>query len=371
MSLGKSAHDNPVVQYSLSRESPTRKLSGTAPVARTGCSPEGAWLRVAYNRDRTMPALSNPSLHRAKVFLAFGLLYVFWGGTYTANRIGVVHVPATVLAGVRLGVAGALILLFSRLLGKRLLAGFAEMRRLFVLGVLLLFAGNVALVWAQFYLPSGLAALLAAIVPVYIALIELALPDGERLRPVGNIGLALGCVGLAILAWPSARAGLRGEPREFMAIAVLLLGALGFSFGAVLSRKSRLTLDLFVCVGWEMIAASICDLSLATVTGAWNSAHWNRESLFALMYLIVCGSIIGFSCFMWLLSNAPITKVATYTYVNPVVAVLLGAAILDERLQGNEWIGMATILVAVFLVTSFKLKPQTREAPVGTEEPIA
>jgi len=291
------------------------------------------------------------------VIFAFACVYVCWGATYTAMRIGVHFVPAPALAGVRLLIGGSLMLAFMSLRGKRLLGNMREMRRLFIIGVLMLFFGNVGLVWAEFYLPSGFAALLVAIIPVYIAVIEWLMPHGERLRTRGEIGLALGFVGLIVLALPSARTGLRGDWHQLVAIVVLLLGALSFSFGSVWSRGTRFSLDPFVCAGWEMLAACFCDLVLAIVRHQWGRAIWNHESVSAIAYLVLFGSLTGFSAYTWLLQNVPVSKVATYAYVNPLVAVLLGAVVLGERLHGNEWIGMVMILVAVFLVTSSKMQP--------------
>ena len=304
-----------------------------------------------------MDSLSQRQPSRSSVLFAFLCVYTFWGATYTAARFGVHLMPAPVLAGVRLSIGGCLMLSFARLSGKRIWGGAAEMRRIFLLGVLLLFTGNLGLVWAEFYLPSGLSALLVAIVPVYVASIELLLPKGERLRSRGQIGLALGFIGLAILAWPSARTGLHGDRHDILAIAVLLLGALSFASGSVLSRHSKLTLDPFVCAGWEMLAASFCDIVFATGRHDWGRAQWNRDSISAIAYLIVFGSLIGFTSYTWLLQKVPVAKVATYAYVNPVVAVILGALFLGERLLGNEWVGMAIILPAVVLVTSSRMQP--------------
>ena len=294
------------------------------------------------------------------IVLAFACVYVFWGSTYTAVRIGVHLLPATVLAGVRLAIGGFLVLGLMALRGKRQIGSAREMRRVFFLGVLLLFFGNIGLVWAEYYLPSGFSALLVAIIPVYVALIEWMMPDGERLRARGEVGLVLGFLGLAILAWPSARTGLHGEWHQLVAIVVLLLGALSFSCGSVLSRNTRVSLDPFVCAGWEMLAASVCDLVLATAFQRWRHATWNHDSIAAVAFLVLFGSLIGFSSYTWLLQHVPVSKVATYAYVNPMVAVLLGALVLGERLRGNEWIGMAMILIAVFLVTSSKLQPDPK-----------
>jgi drug/metabolite transporter (DMT)-like permease len=305
--------------------------------------------------------------HGRQIVIAFACVYTFWGATYTATRLGVHQLPAPLLAGVRLAIGGCLMLSFRALCGKRIWGSWADMRRVALLGVLLLFGGNLGLVWAEFYIPSGLSALLVAIIPVYVALIERMLPDGERLRVRGQIGLILGFVGLAILAWPSANTGLHGDWRQVLAIVVLLLGALSFAGGSVLSRHSRLTLDPFVCAGWEMLVASACDLILTAALHDWKYAHWNRESISAIAFLVLFGSLTGFSAYTWLLSNVPVAKVATYAYVNPMVAVLLGAIFLGERLQGNEWIGMGIILAAVFLVTSSSMQ---RDRPLAEIEVI-
>ena len=319
-----------------------------------------------------MNSASTPHVSRYRILLAFACVYIFWGATYTAARFGVHLVPATVLAGTRLCVAGSLMLLFCMVCGKRIWGSMVDMRRVFLLGVLLLFAGNVGLVWAEYYLPSGLSALLVAIIPVYVALIEMLLPNGERLRSRGQIGLILGFFGLAILAWPRARAGFHGDIYQIIAVGVLLVGAFSFAGGSILSRHSKLSLDPFVCTGWEMLIAGACDLILATVLHQWKYAVWDRGSILAIAYMVVFGSLIGFSAYMWLLRNVPVAKVATYAYVNPMVAVLLGVLLLGERLQANEWVGMLVILFAVFLVTSSKMKSdrlaaELETAPIQTE----
>ncbi len=306
----------------------------------------------------------NSHAPRTSVLVAFCCVYFFWGATYIAMRIGAPLLPAPVLAGVRLIIGGSLVLAFMALRGKRLIGSAQEMRRVFLIGVLMLFTGNIGLVWAEHYLPSGLSALLVAIIPVYVASIEWMLPHGERLRTRGQIGLVLGFVGLAILAWPSARTGLHGDWHQIVAIAVLLLGALSFAGGSVLSRNSKLSLNPFVCAGWEMLAASFCDLVLATSLRQWGHAVWNRDGISAIAFLVLFGSLVGFSSYTWLLQNVPVSKVATYAYINPVVAVLLGAFLLGERMHRNEWVGMLIILPAVVLVTSSKLQPDSEIAEI-------
>ena len=317
-----------------------------------------------------MESAPNSQPARFTIALAFSCVYFFWGATYSAMRLGGRYLPATVLAGVRLAIGASIVLAFMALRGKRIFGTAQEMRRIFLIGVLLLFTGNVGLVWAEHYLPSGLSALLVAIIPVYVALIEWMLPHGERLSMRGQFGLALGFVGLAVLAWPSARSGLRGDWHQIVAITILLLGALSFSIGSILSRNISLSLDPFVCAGWEMLAASFCDVVFATLFRQWGHATWNRDSISAVAFLVLFGSLVGFSSYTWLLHNVPVSKVATYAYINPMVAVLLGAILLGEHLHGYEWIGMIIILPAVFLVTTSKLQPDhdgSSHAPIPAQ----
>ncbi|MHB1856983.1 MAG: EamA family transporter [Acidobacteriaceae bacterium] len=139
---------------------------------------------------------------------------------------------------------------------------------------------------------------------------------------------------------------------------------LSFAGGSVLSRNSKLSLNPFVCAGWEMLAASFCDLVLATSLRQWGHAVWNRDGISAIAFLVLFGSLVGFSSYTWLLQNVPVSKVATYAYINPVVAVLLGAFLLGERMHRNEWVGMLIILPAVVLVTSSKLQPDSEIAEI-------
>ena len=309
---------------------------------------------------------------RFAILLAFVSVYLCWGATYTAMSIGVRLLPAPILAGSRM-MAGAFIMLaFCAFRGKQLLYSRPVMIRLGYLGALMLFGGNIGLVWAEKYLASGLAALIVAVVPLYVAVIESMLPNGEQLRPRGVFGLALGLVALFALLWPSFHAALltHGQPIQIVAAIVVLLGALSWSTGSVLFRRSRLAVDPLVAAGWEMLAAGLCNLALATVTWQWRQAIWDTQSVGAIGYLVLFGSLLGFSCYIWLIHHVPVAKVATYAYINPVVAVVLGAAVLHEHLQKSEYVGMVAVLCAVALVTSSQMKSgrSTAEIEVGPVE---
>ncbi len=300
------------------------------------------------------------------ILVAFLSLYLCWSATYTAMRVGVELLPATVLAGVRLLIAAGLMLAFCRLRGRRIFYARGVMGRLMLLGVMLLFGGNIGLVWSENYLPSGLAALIVAVVPLYVVLIEMALPDGDRLRKQGYFGLVLGFCALAALLWPSLRSGIKGHPMQIIAIGVILLGALSFASGSVLSRRMNLPVDLLVAAGWEMFAAGATNMLLATLFWRWPHADWNLKSAGCVGYLVLFGSLVGFSSYVWLIAHVPVAKVATYAYVNPMIAVVLGAVVLGEKLVSTEYVGMLAIIVSVALVTSSKLKSGKSAAEVET-----
>lgn len=319
-----------------------------------------------------MSSSSHAGPARLAVLLAFGSVYLCWGATYTAMSIGVHLLPAPILAGTRMLIGAALMLSFCKLSGKKIFYSRGVMARLGLLGVMLLFMGNVGLVWSEKYLASGLAALIVAIVPLYVAVIE-TLSGGEQLRPRGLFGLLLGFLALLALLWPSfheALAPRHGSDMQILAAIIVLLGALSFASGSVLSRHMKLPVEPLVAAGWEMGAASIANIILATATGEWPHAVWNWHSIAAIGYLILFGSLLGFSCYIWLIHHVPVAKVVTYAYVNPVVAVILGVLVLHERMQLTEYVGMVAVIAAVALVTSSQMKsgkPAASVAPVENE----
>jgi drug/metabolite transporter (DMT)-like permease len=270
--------------------------------------------------------------------------------------------PPLLLAGTRFVLAGAILLGWCRWRGLRLMWPPKTMLMLGLIGLLLLGGGNVGLVYAEKTVPSGLASLAYAVTPLYVALIEMALPRGEPLPWRGWLGLLLGFVGLAAMLWPSLHTGLSGDRALLWALAALLAGAFSWTVGSILSRHARLRANSFVAASWQMVLAGVFNLGLGTLLGQWGQFHVNGRAVGAMAYLITGGSLLGYTGFIYLLEHVPVAKVMSYTYVNPVVAVLLGIFLLHERPAPAEFAGMSSIVVAVFLLTTAQVKAKARTA---------
>jgi drug/metabolite transporter (DMT)-like permease len=306
----------------------------------------------------------------ASIVLAFASVYFFWGSTYTAIRIGAADMPALLLAGTRFVIAGVILLAWCRWRGLRLVWPARTMLMLGLIGLLLLGVGNVCLVLAERTVPSGLASLAYAVIPLYVALIEMALPGGEPLPARGWLGLTLGFAGLVVLLWPSLRSGLRGDRALLWSISALLAGALSWTVGSILSRRARLKVNSFVAAAWQMIAAGALSTLFGTALRQWPQFHLTLSAGGSLIYLITGGSLLGYTGYIYLIEHVPMGKVASYAYVNPMVAVLLGILFLHERPAPAEFAGMAAIVVAVFLLTTAQVKAKAKPQPLEQLEQV-
>jgi drug/metabolite transporter (DMT)-like permease len=299
---------------------------------------------------------------RWKVLFAFALVYVFWGSTYLGIRIAVEQVPPALMAGTRFLIAGTLMLAYCALRGKRVKLSANEAIRLVLIGVLLLTTSNVVLAWAEQWVPTGLAALLISITPIWFLVLETFVFPGEHhVSPRALAGIALGIVGIVVLIWPelSHTAGI--GRRELLGSVALLGASLSWATGSVLSKRWKLAVDAFTATGWEMTFAGIVNVLIGMAFGEHHHAVWSTRGLSAIIYLVIFGSWVGFTAYVWLLEHVPTTKVTTYAYVNPVVAVFLGWLVLDERVTGFILAGTVVIVAAVAIVTGAELKARKPE----------
>jgi drug/metabolite transporter (DMT)-like permease len=290
--------------------------------------------------------------HRLQVALAFGLVYVLWGSTYLGIAIVVEHIPPAMMGAVRFLIAGPLMLGYCALTGRKITLRRTDLWRLAVVGTLLLTGGNVTVGWAEQYVPSGLAALIVAVVPIWVLVIETLVLKGDRLSGRGLAGLALGIFGMVVLLWPKLTAGSITQNMQLMGALGLVGASLSWATGSIFSRRWQFGVDAFAAAGWQTTLAGMVNLALAFALGDPARTEWTAKGLAAMAYLIVAGSWIGFSAYIWLLNHVPTQKVATYAYVNPVVAVFLGWLILRERVDVFMLAGTAIIVGAVALVTS-------------------
>jgi drug/metabolite transporter (DMT)-like permease len=302
---------------------------------------------------------------RFAVILAFGLVYLLWGSTYLAIDIAVQSIPPALMCGMRFLIAGVVMLVVCALTGRTIWYSPRQIALAASVGILLLMGGNLTLSWAELSVPTGLAALIIAVTPLWFLVLDSLLLGHHRISGRGKLGLALGIVGLFVLFWPELHSSDVLGRREFWSALSLLGGSFSWALGSVLSKRWQSGMDGFSATGWQVTAAGIANLLFALAAGDLSHVVWTSRSVGAVLYLIVCGSWIGYTAYIWLLTHVPTSKVSTYAYVNPVVAVFLGWLILHERVDRFILLGSAVVVLSVILVTSAKV--ETKDA--GDEIP--
>jgi drug/metabolite transporter (DMT)-like permease len=288
---------------------------------------------------------------RTKVIAAFGAIYIVWGSTYLAIKIAIETLPPFSLGAMRFLIAGSLLYVWARWRTK-VRTRPVHWRHAFVLGTLMLGVGNGAVVWSQLRVPSGIAALIVAIVPLWVVLLDWLRPGGERPHGAVMIGVVVGLVGLALLVWHSCTGSGDFDP---LAFAVLMVGSLTWSIATVFGRKAAVPGYPPLTSAMQLLSGGVCLAVVAIVAGEparMNAAVFTGPAVAALSYLVVFGSIVAFSAYSWLMRVAPPARIATYAYVNPVVAILLGWAFADEKLTVRTLGAAAVILVGVALITT-------------------
>ncbi len=281
--------------------------------------------------------------------------------------------PPFVLGTLRYTLAGLLMLAFCMVRGIRLRLTGREAWTQAAIGVLMLTGGNVGLMYAERTLASGLSSLIIAVIPLYIALFEAVAPRSEGLRAKGWVGIAIGFAGLLVLLSPGLKQGRHGDTGQLIGGVSALVCALSWSAGSILARRSKMGVSPFASAGWQMLIAGLVNGTVMLAMGNWQEVRWGVQAWSSVLYLVTFGSLVGYTAYIYLLDNVPVAKVSTYAYINPIVAVGLGALLLHERMVGIEYVGMAAILAAVWLVTSSKLKSGTAMAEVecGATEELA
>lgn len=301
------------------------------------------------------------------VWVGLVTVYVGWGTTYVGLRVMVETIPPLLGSGLRYLAAGLVLLavLAVRRGTVALRLGAAEAAAVVLVGVLLLIGGNALVAVGEQSVPSGLAALLVTSMPLFMIVCRVVLRDPPT--PAALAGVLLGFVGVAILLLPETRpSGV--EP---WAMGVILLAALLWAVGSVVSGRLPMPADVFVSAAYQLVAAGVVSLVIAVGHGeVGRMDHVSGRSLAGLAYLIVAGSLVTFSAYVWLLRAAPLSLVSTYPFVNPLVAVLLGAVLLDEQITLPVLVGGGIVVAAVALVVtrgSPRAAPATETTTLGLE----
>lgn len=296
---------------------------------------------------------------RWKVILAFGLVYFFWGSTYLGIGIAVEHIPPALMCATRFTVAGIFMLAWCALSGRGIRHSPRELMHTAVIGILLLMGGNLTLSYAERVVPTGLSALIVAVTPLWFMVLDAWLLGDHHIERRGKIGLLLGIVGVVVLIWPKLMTSSAVGRRELWWSIALLGGSFTWALGSVLSKKWHTSADPFSATAWQVTFAGLANLIYALLFENISGVVWSARGIGAICYLIVCGSWIGYTAYIWLLRHVPTSKVATYAYVNPVVAVFLGWLVLRERIDHYIVLGSAVVIASVVLVTSAKVKSRT------------
>lgn len=297
---------------------------------------------------------------RAQIALAFTAVYLIWGSTYLAIRFVIETLPPFFMAGTRFIVAGVIlyVLMIWRGSSKPTLKQWGTAA---VVGGLMLMGGHGAVVWAEQWMPSGLASLLISTVPLWMAFLGWL---STRRRPNAKVivGLVIGFAGVVLLIGSVEASS--GTGISLIGGIVVVTGALLWASGSLYSRSAQLPSPSLLATAMEMTTGGIV-LSIASLaTGEWMNIHLDHVSLrsaFSWIYLVVFGSLIGYTCYMWLLKATTTERVSTYAYVNPVVALFLGWALADETLTVQNMLAAGIILASVTIITTYGLKQDSKE----------
>ncbi len=290
---------------------------------------------------------------RARVLAAYAIVYVIWGSTYLAISLAIRTLPPFLMAGARFLVAGLILYAFTRARGAAR-PTLSHWKAATIIGGFLLLIGNGAVVWGEQYVPSGITALLIATVPLWMSLLGWLGPERRRPNVRIAVGLIVGLLGIVVLVGPGALVG-EGGTVDLVGSGVIILGALSWAIGSLYARTAVTPPSPGLGTAMQMVAGGLLLVALGLGTGEGHGldpATMSMTSVSALLYLIIFGSLIGFSAYIWLLRVEPPTRVSTYAYVNPVVAVALGWLIAGEPLSPRTLLAAAIIVGAVVLIVS-------------------
>ena len=306
---------------------------------------------------------------KSKIWLALFALYIVWGSTYLGMKVAIETLPPFFHASVRFLISGIILVVWQRAAGQQMPTR-KQWKSTAIIGTLLLLGGNGMIAWAEQVIPSGIAALIVGSIPMFLVVAEAVRPGGVKPNWQSIIGLMIGFSGIFILVGPSNISGSTTKLNPF-GVAALLSACLFWTIGSIYSKTADLPKSSLMTTGAQMLMGSISLFIVSVLTGElarWDPAGVSMRSIFGLLYLIFVGSLIGFASYGWLLQNAPISLVATYAYVNPIVAVLLGSWLASEKLEPHMWLATAVIIGSVVFINGRSKPKYMKEVLVESQQ---
>ncbi len=286
------------------------------------------------------------------ILLAFFSIYVIWGSTYLLNKVAVTELPPFMLASIRFVTAGLLIFAISKAMGKKLRITRAQFFNTVIAGFLFLAFGNGVVVWALRFVDSGFAALVISAQPL-VVLLFMRILEGKRILPMSMVGVALGLIGIYLLV---SQKQVTSNENSVLGILMIFACLLSWSYGSLFVGKANLPTNHFVNTGYQMFTAGII-LGIASFLfdEPWSTpTTWSTPVQYSMVLLIIFGSIVAFTSFNYLLKVVSPEKVATSTYVNPVIAMILGWYFLNEQITTQSAIAAAVLLTGVYFINTKK-----------------
>ena len=308
----------------------------------------------------------NPNRSLVLLIAAFAAVYIFWGSTYLGIKYAIETLPPFLMAGARFVVAGSILYIWARFSKDYEKPSFKHWRTSFIVGTLLLLGGNGGVVLAQHYISSSLAALLVATEPFWIVLLSWLWLKGARPNWKAALGLLIGFLGVYLLIGGQGESAAGGAGGQVLGAFFVIAGAFSWALGSMYGLRATTPKSSALTAGMQMLSGGLVLTLVGALKGEWatfNIAEVSANSWFAVIYLIIFGSLIGFTAYSWLLKNAQPAMVATYAYVNPIIAVFLGWLIAGESFTGQMLVGATVIVGSVVLITS-----ENKDGGDSTEE---
>jgi drug/metabolite transporter (DMT)-like permease len=301
---------------------------------------------------------------RVQISAAFSFVYVLWGSTFVAIRYAAQILHPALISGLRYVIASSILMVY--LLARRYPVRMSsrELLRVGAVGIVMFSVNTTLLNYGGKTLSAGITALFLSTIPLFIAVLEAFLPGGAQMKPIEWLGTFTGFSGIVMLTKHS----IHGQPLTSavgLACAALLVASFAWAVGSVASRRMMFSTSPLVLGCWQMLIAGCVNMIAGFAWGGVQSSHWTRGAWIATLYLAVFGSLASYTSYLFLLRRVRISTVATYAYVNPVVAVLLGWLLLHERLHGLEWAGMLVVLASVAVV--IRSKPRDVEPALNAQ----